>query len=115
MFYGETAFDMNEKGGLAYVRRRQRPDGGFTAYEIMRPTKRYRTTFVPSLIGLALQEVEASDSIRERLAAFLLTQKSPDWAWNYWDRDSIHAHKIPYPDDLDDTFLALTYLWYQDR
>ena len=114
MFYGEIAFGMSEKGGLAYIRRRQRPDGGFAAYEIKRPTKRYRTTFVTSLIGLALQEVEESDPIRERLATFLLTQKSSDWAWNYWDRDSIHARQMPYPDDLDDTFLALTYLWHQD-
>lgn len=85
------------------------------AYAIAHPATRYRTTFVPSLIGLALLEIEGSRAIHEKLATFLLAQRSSDWAWNYWERGSTHARQNPYPDDLDDTFLALLYLWNQDK
>lgn len=49
--------------------------------------------------------------IQKNIAAFLLSQKSPQWSWNYWLRNSDDAKTSPYPDDLDDTVLALAALY----
>lgn len=49
--------------------------------------------------------------IQKRIVAFLLEQKSTMWTFNYWDRNSQEAKTMPYPDDLDDTFCALTALY----
>lgn len=106
---------MSKKGGLLFIANQQRPDGGFLAYSVTHPTRTYRTTFVPSLIALALHDVPGSGAVQKRIAKFLLAQKSADWSWNYWDRKSVHVRKTPYPDDLDDTFLALAHLWRYDK
>jgi hypothetical protein len=47
---------------------------------------------------------------RGDLASFLLSQKSPRGSFNYWLRDSEESRTMPYPDDLDDTFVALAAL-----
>lgn len=45
---------------------------------------------------------------------FLLQQKSDHWSFNYWSRDSREAKEMPYPDDLDDTFVTLAALYGHD-
>lgn len=110
---------MSIQGGLDFIKGCQRNDGGFWEYVIDETgefTKgRYRTTFTPSLISLALQDVQGSEKIRQQCAEFLLSQKSPSWSWNYWARSSEMVRSHPYPDDLDDTFLALSALWQHDE
>ena len=106
-------------GGLRYIAKAQLAGGGFQSYRLEDPSvhysKRYRTTFVPSLVALALADVPGSGEIREHIARFLIDQKSSEWSWNYWDRASAAAATMPCPDDLDDTFLALAALWRTDR
>lgn len=106
-------------GGLGYIAKSQLIGGGFQSYRLENPgayhSKRYRTTFVPSLVALALADVPGANEIRERVARFLIDQKSNEWSWNYWDRASAAAATMPCPDDLDDTFLALAALWRTDQ
>lgn len=106
-------------GGLRYIAKSQMASGGFQSFRLGEPNvshpKRYRTTFIPSLIALALQEVPNSSGIREKIQNFLIAQKSDEWSWNYWDRASASTLTMPYPDDLDDTFLALAALWQIDQ
>lgn len=110
---------MNVAGGLNYIIKQQLKGGGFMSYRLDEPgvarAKSYRTTFIPSLIALALKDVPGSEKIQEGINSFLLDQKSSSWSWNYWDRHSVLMRKMPYPDDLDDTFLALAALWHYDQ
>lgn len=103
-------------GGLRYITRHQLASGGFRSYRLeddqVRHLKSYRTTFVPSLIALALKDIPESKRLQESIAQFLFAQKSSEWSWNYWDRASASAATMPYPDDLDDTFLAFAALWH---
>jgi hypothetical protein len=105
-------------GGLSYIAKKQLDGGGFRSYRLGEPgvqrPKSYRTTFIPSLIALALADVEGSEAIKEKIAHFLLAERSEGWSWNYWDRASSSMITMPYPDDLDDTFLALAALWKYD-
>lgn len=105
------------KGGLEFIAKVQRGDGGFWEYrwDGGKLSQKYRTTFATSLIMLALKDVVGSDSIKDKSARFLLLQKSPAWSWNYWARSSQMAKQQPYPEDLDDTFLALSALWFHDQ
>ncbi len=109
-------------GGLAYIRSQLLPSGGgVLSYSSAKKqdfsvAKPYRTTFFPSLILLALADdtSPAAVSIKKKLAVFLLGQKSAQWSFNYWDRTSAEHKKLPYPDDLDDTFCAFAALWHYD-
>lgn len=108
-----------QQRAIAYLDRRQQPDGGFTSESSptrapWQPTYTYNTTFVPSLILASLADVPETDTIRKKLAAFLLEQRSPQWSFNYWSRQSPEATSHPYPDDLDDTFCALIGLYLHD-
>lgn len=106
------------EGGLAFIAKAQRADGGFWEYvwdnEKGKQPARYRTTFATSLIAIALHNVPKSRRIRTQCADFLLSQKSSFWSWSYWARSSVKSSSEPYPDDLDDTFLALSALALQD-
>jgi hypothetical protein len=110
---------MTIQGGLNYIAKQQLKGGGFTSYRLDEvgdgSIKSYRTTFIPSLIALALKDVPGSEKIQKGINRFLLDQKSSSWSWNYWDRHSALMRKMPYPDDLDDTFLALAALWHYDQ
>lgn len=43
--------------------------------------------------------------------AYLLTQKAGRWTFNYWDKSTTQYRQTPYPDDLDDTFCALSAIY----
>ncbi len=77
----------------------------------------YLTTFSTSTILNCLDGLEVNLNIstltikiKEKSAKFLLSQKSPQWSFNYWARQSPEYKTLPYPDDADDTFTALAAL-----
>lgn len=107
---------------FAVIKNEQRPDGGFLDWssvdgDIFSVDKRYMTTFCTSNILSCLNVVPLAEyakadlqRMRTSAAEFLLRQKSCNWSFNYWLRKSEEAKMMPYPDDLDDTFVALTAL-----
>lgn len=117
MFLYKSAYQAIDKG-LGFINQNQLPGGGFKSYCTEEYSnnfdldKAYKTTFYPSLIGLALKNVqtETSQNIKQKIYDWLLTQKSDQWSFNYWDRQSEEVKFRPYPDDLDDTFCALAFL-----
>src|SRR5262249_49160595 len=76
----------------------------------------YRTTFFTSniLAALAVTHDPALFEVKQKSVGFLLNQKSPQWSFNYWDRQSPEFRELPYPDDLDDPFCALAALTATD-
>lgn len=110
------------RNALGYLAKAQHASGGFVSYSSsqkshFKAVHNYRTTFVPALMLSALCAVntDGANAVKERLAAYLFEQKSPQWSFNYWQRTSREAKKLPYPDDLDDTFCALSALWRYDN
>jgi hypothetical protein len=107
---------------IGIVRKAQLPDGGFLhqsspAQDFSRGAVVYKTTFFAANILACLNSVAtiapAVDNladIRAPAARFLLAQKSDHWSFNYWARDTVEVKTMPYPDDLDDTFVALAAL-----
>lgn len=100
---------------LTLLAKEQQTLGGFTSTTSPDPTfTTYRevhtTVFYPSLILLSLQFCSThptAATIIESGLKFLISQKSDHWSFNYWDRYSLATTAQPYPDDLDDTALAL--------
>jgi hypothetical protein len=101
----------------------QQKDGSFLSYssdnpQIFQTTKAYQTTFLNSFILMLLCQLSTTkeiDSLKKNVANFLLSQKSSDWSWNYWARNSHESKTSPYPDDLDDTFCALAAIFHYDK
>src|SRR5581483_3157393 len=85
---------------------------------------RYQTTFFSSNILCCLNSVrryslESStltdlETVCEKTANFLLAERSNYWSFNYWARSTEEYRTMPYPDDLDDTFVALIGLYEYD-
>lgn len=105
---------LHEKA-LNYLQSQQKCDGSFVSSSShttnpWEPEYHYSTTFVPALILNCLAGSSAQD-ITKPLAEFILSQKSPNWSFNYWRRASKEMSQFPYPDDLDDTFCALIGLY----
>ncbi len=105
--------------GLAYIRSVQGEDGGFiTQISLVRrpflATSELSTTFLPALILGALSSVEGTQSLRNKLATWLLTQKNDNWSFNYWAANAPERATRPYPDDLDDTCCVLIGLYLHD-
>jgi hypothetical protein len=100
----------------------QEDDGSFMSVSSSDPfdflhAKSYKTTFVASLITSALTSRKKDLRVKPLLAKsadFLTSEKSSFWSWNYWHRLSKDSVEMPYPDDLDDTFLALIALTLSD-
>lgn len=104
------------QGGLEFIASEQTSDGGFWEYTLAGSSgaAKYKTTYLPSVVALALAEVAGAGEVCRRATQFVGRQKSDDWTWNYWPRASVYRKKQPYPDDLDDTFLALSAVWRDD-
>jgi hypothetical protein len=101
---------------IAQLVRLQQPNGSFLSHSSVSPdpfiaTAEYTTTFFTSCVLLALaplcQRNKKIDALCERAVDFLIAEKGSHWTWNYWSRVSREALHTPYPDDLDDTALAL--------
>jgi len=105
--------------GAEFLARSQQKDGSFLSLSSSNPrsftkAKKYHSIFPVSLVLSCLSTLEESPKIKRikrRAAKFLLSQKGKNWSFNYWARDSQEAKKLPYPDDLDDTFCALAALY----
>jgi len=108
---------------LAVIRAEQLPDGGFLHQSWFADgdgsrinTVEYQTTFFAANILACLNAVAANfdcselPPIRESAARFLLAQKSEYGSFNYWARDSSESQTMPYPEDLDDIFVAFAAL-----
>lgn len=100
--------------GAAFIAKSQAADGSFASSSSptqtpFEPIHTYQTTFHASLILAALSSLHTpiAMSVRNRLADWLLNQKSPNWSFNYWAKGATQHKTLPYPDDLDDTFCAL--------
>lgn len=104
--------------GLNYLASQQRRDGGFVTgisrTKNFKPISQCTTVFTPALILGAISKLDGAMPIRQKLAAWLLAQKSERGTFNYWPVGASERKTRPYPDDLDDTFCALSALWQHD-
>jgi len=108
--------------GIAFLAREQQKDGSFLSLSSPNPrsfakAKKYHPIFPAFLVLSCLSTLEETPKIKtinQKVAKFLLSQKSKHWSFNYWIRNSPEAKKLPYPDDLDDTFCALSALYQYD-
>lgn len=74
-------------------------------------SEKNETTFLVSLIVSCLNSLDQTPNIidqKNQAVNFLLNEKSDHWSFNYWQRKSKKNKDFPYPDDLDDTFCALS-------
>lgn len=85
------------KTALAYIGSQQQLNGNFLS-NANRPT-----TFYTSLI-FSTGTFFKDNPIKEKAIAFLLNEKQPNQTFNYWQKG---FDEEPYPNDLDDTFVAL--------
>jgi hypothetical protein len=118
---GAVKISQSIERGTLFLASRQLPDGGFTTTVFMNDTlsstgKEYKIVFGSALILRVLGEVtlRQAQTVKDKLAQYLLSQKSERWSLNYWDRGSHEYKTMSYPDDLDDTFCALAGLWLHD-
>lgn len=101
--------------GLEYLAQQQEKDGDFLSLTapLGSETKTGQirhTTFHASLILSMVSGVKtrpAAGRIAEKAIAYLISQKSSAWSWNYWKKMTLEYSRIRVPDDLDDTFAAL--------
>ncbi|MEO5646257.1 MAG: hypothetical protein ABIO57_04135 [Candidatus Paceibacterota bacterium] len=90
-----------------FIARQQQTNGSFLS-NTGKPT-----TFYTSLILSTATSNDHSiwSSIQKKAAACILQQLSPQYTVNYWQRNSAEYSTIPYPDDIDDTFVAMQALY----
>lgn len=103
------------KDSLAFLESQQQSNGSFmgessSSIDSFTADWQHQTIFFTALIMSCLEKVDNSSLICKKAAKYLMSQKSNNWSWNYWQRNSATAHQYPYPDDLDDTARALTAL-----
>ncbi|HWY79256.1 MAG TPA: hypothetical protein VNW29_02770 [Candidatus Sulfotelmatobacter sp.] len=115
---------MSLQASIAFLQNQQQKDGSFLSLSSPDPTQfipaiTFHSVFSTALILSCLTNLQKSENehiknITLRAATFLLAQKSTNWTFNYWARNSQETKQMPYPDDLDDTFCALTALYQYD-
>ncbi len=113
----------NFSAAINFLVSQQQPDGSFLsdsspALQPFQAKEHYETIYLNTLLLTALNKLSHHpelEPVRKRLANYLLTNKSPLWTWNYWSRTSTEIKTRPYPDDLDDTFIALAALQEYDN
>lgn len=117
----KNAIDESIKRGIAFLGQTQQKDGSFLSYsspdlEHFSKDHSYKTTFFSSLILSALSQIETekASAIKGEIANFLYKEASDEWSFNYWSKSSQEYSGQPYPDDLDDTFCALSALYLYD-
>ena len=101
--------------GAKYLGANQLDNGGFISQSVSYHSDivlTYHTTFIPSQILSCIADVDIAELaiVKQKLSEFILAQKSAHWSYNYWARTSHEFLAMPYPDDLDDTFCALSAL-----
>ena len=111
------------KLAVARLKELQNSDGSFnsdtsTSVTLFVSIHSQSTVFFTALILQSLNKVPETEElklIKARAAQFLWEQKSTHYSLNYWKRESKESQMYPYPDDLDDTFLALIALQNYDE
>jgi hypothetical protein len=100
---------------IRFIKKEQMGNGSFSSFSSeQKEFKKYinrETTFITSLILICLKEAGAIDSAGEIISKgidFLMSEKSERWTWNYWQRKSMKYAEAQIPDDLDDTFCAVS-------
>ena len=103
--------------GLLFLKKSQTSEGSFPAL-IFSDDENYsnnkesptifHTSLILELIGNLSTHHQNFENISSKSIRFLLGQKSNRWSFNYWNRTSKQTITEPYPDDLDDTFVALS-------
>lgn len=104
---------------LNFIAANQEKDGSFLSLssphkENFKGAEKYHSVFSTALIASCLSELKNENlakSIQLKAVKFLLSQKSEHWSFNYWARNSQESKTMPYPDDLDDTFCALSAIY----
>ena len=109
----------NINRAISFIKSQQKEDGGFWSWSSpnknnFNNAKKYNSIFPSSLILSCLDSIEKSEEIKNELVNFLLSQKSEHWSFNYWKRGAKENIKMPYPDDLDDTFCVLSGIYKYD-
>lgn len=111
------------RAAIQTIRQKQNPEGHFTSLSSFyqndfKQATPYATTFFTSVILSCLNDIPKTSLANQKdiddiacvkysAAHFLLQEKNSGWSWNYWMRSSKEYTTKPYPDDLDDTFMAL--------
>lgn len=115
-------FEKNIDRAVTLLKKQQLDNGSFLSYSS--PSQNnfskavpYNTIFTNALILSSLQHLDNPKSkfIQNKIARFLLSEKSPHWTFNYWSKSAPEYKNLPYPDDLDDTFCALAALFTFDK
>ena len=106
--------------GVAYLTQAQSRTGCFLGQASLHKdnfadARTHYTAFFTSLITCSLVNIPAAQNIRKRAADFLGSQSGTSGAWNYWIKGSIDEQRRPYPNDLDDTALALSAMTLTDK
>ena len=109
-----------EDKALDYLALEQQDSGGYVSYsspqkELFTTQFTYQTTFAPALIlsSISRSNNPKAQTLCKQITAFLLNKKSKGWSFNYWSGGKEQKER-PFPDDLDDTFCALSGLWLHD-
>lgn len=109
------------KSEAAFLRASQTENGSFESFTSsdrrrIDSGERHRSFFVSPLMLSALSGLSNNDLriVKNGLFSFLIGQRSRGWSFNYWERGSKDSETHPYPDDLDDTFCALSALCVHD-
>jgi len=105
---------------LTKLHQAQNEDGSFDSQTLLngKVVGLKQTPYYSSLISIYLESVEdeLAIKIRKKIHHFLLKEKSANWTFNYLCRNfDKKITKEKYPDDADDTFLALLALYLYDK
>lgn len=108
---------------LKYISSHQQPDGSFLSLSSPNPINfseslTFKTIFSNALILSCLCSLEQTFEVKEiskKLSSFLSHEQNKNGSFNYWSKDCAEFHNLPYPDDLDDTFCALSALYLYDK
>lgn len=109
------ALQKSSESGLEYLKLTQLSDGSFVSYSSSSVypfslALEYKSNFSCSTIlnSLSVIKGDISNTIKSGLSEYLLSEMSENKTLNYWSSKSHERHTLPYPDDLDDTFCALS-------
>jgi len=86
------------KKGLAFIKSQQQKDGSFLSLsspkiDNFKEARVLHPTFPTSLI-LSQLDLPQAREIAQKAVRFLLSQKNPNWTFNYWTK---RGQKVPLP------------------
>ena len=92
--------------GIAFLARRQQPDGGFSNlfWYADQPPLEVANVFPAALIAHSLGFVPEGREVRERALDFLAAEASPEGVWEHWTSNDPNREFLP--PDVDDTACA---------